>query len=59
VDHYYGIKRTCHSVAVSEKILHVRCVPTLITSLSFIGFWRMSNEWKASKVSYEFMLQVL
>jgi hypothetical protein len=47
VDHCYGIMRTCHSVAVSKKFQHVRCVPTLVTSSSFIGFWRMSKEWKA------------
>jgi hypothetical protein len=28
---------------VSEKILHMHCVPTVVTSLSFIGFWHMSN----------------
>jgi hypothetical protein len=35
------------SVAVSQSFLHVRCVPTLITFLLFIGFWHISNEWKA------------
>jgi hypothetical protein len=35
------------SVAVSETFLHVRYVPTLITFSSFIGFWLISNDWKA------------
>jgi hypothetical protein len=38
VDHCYGIMKTYRSVAVSEKFLHVRYVPTLVTSLSFIKF---------------------
>jgi hypothetical protein len=38
VNHCYGIMKTYHSIAVSEKFLHVHCVPTLVTSSSFIGF---------------------
>jgi hypothetical protein len=54
VDHCYGIMKTYCSVAVSEKFLHARCVPTLGTSSPFIRFWYMSNDWKAQEVSYEF-----
>jgi hypothetical protein len=32
----------------------VHCVPTTITSALFIGFGRMSNEWKVEEVNYEF-----
>jgi hypothetical protein len=42
------------SVAVSETFLHMRCVPTPITFLSFIRFCCINNEWKAYEVSYEF-----
>jgi hypothetical protein len=33
------------------NFLHVHCVPEAITSSSFIGFWPMSNDWKAWEVS--------
>jgi hypothetical protein len=38
VDHWYDIMETYHSIVVSEKFLHVPCVPTLTTSSPFIGF---------------------
>jgi hypothetical protein len=47
VDHCYGLRKLVARVAVSEIVLHVLCVPALITSSSFIGFWHISNDWKA------------
>jgi hypothetical protein len=35
------------SAAAFKTFLHVCYVPTLITFLSFIGFWHISNDWKA------------
>jgi hypothetical protein len=38
---------TCRCVSyVSEKILHMHYVPTVITSSLFIRFGHMSNGWK-------------
>jgi hypothetical protein len=41
------LRKLVASVAVSETFLYVRCVPTLVTSSSFIRFWHMSNDCKA------------
>jgi hypothetical protein len=35
------------------------CVPTAVTSSSFIGFSHMSNGWKEKEVSYEFAITSL
>jgi hypothetical protein len=42
------------SKSVSKILPHVHWVPTIITSSLFIGFERISNDWKVAKVSYEF-----
>jgi hypothetical protein len=47
-------RRQSKSEAVFKVLLLVHCVPMIITSSLFIGFERMSNEWKVAKVSYEF-----
>jgi hypothetical protein len=43
----YGIMKTYRCIAMFLKILHMNYVPTLVTSSSFIGFFHMSNDWKA------------
>jgi hypothetical protein len=35
----------------------VHYVPMIITSSLFIGFERMSNEWKVEEVNYEFSIR--
>jgi hypothetical protein len=40
--------------AVSKVLPLVHYVRTIITSSLFIGFERMSTDWKVAKVSYEF-----
>jgi hypothetical protein len=41
------------SESVIKVPLLVHGVPTIITSSLFIGFERMSKEWKVGKVNYE------
>jgi hypothetical protein len=47
VDHCYGLWELVARVVVSEIFLHVLCILALITSSLFIGFWHISNDWKA------------
>jgi hypothetical protein len=44
----------CKSEYVFQVLPLVHYVPTSITSSLFMGFERISNEWKVEKVSYEF-----
>jgi hypothetical protein len=46
--------RRSKSEAVFKILPLVHCVPTIITSSLFIGFERMSKEWKIQKAVYEF-----
>jgi hypothetical protein len=52
-----GLWKLVARVATSEIFLHVLCIPALITSLSFIGFWHISNEFKEWEDSYEFAIE--
>jgi hypothetical protein len=56
----YSISRVLwdHRQSKSESVFNilplVHCVPTIITSSMFIGFERMSNDWKVEEVNYKF-----
>jgi hypothetical protein len=47
-------RRQSKSESVIKVPPLVNNIPTIITSSLFIGFERMSNEWKVGKVNYEF-----
>jgi hypothetical protein len=47
-------RRQSESEAVFKILPLVYCVPTIVTSSLFIGFERISKEWKVEKVIYEF-----
>jgi hypothetical protein len=46
--------RQSKSESVFQVLPLVLYVPMSITSFLFMGFERISNEWKVEKVSYEF-----
>jgi hypothetical protein len=48
--------RQSKSESVYKVLPLVRCVPMIITSSLFIGFERMSKDWKVEKVNYEFAI---
>jgi hypothetical protein len=50
-------RRQSKSEAVFKVVPLVHCVSTIITSSLFVGFERMSTEWKVDKVSYEFGIE--
>jgi hypothetical protein len=50
--------RQSKSEAVSKVLPLVHYVPMIITFSLFIGFERMSNDWKVAKVSYDLVLEV-
>jgi hypothetical protein len=47
-------RRHSESEAVFKILPLVHCVPTIVTYSLFIGFERMSMDWKVEKVIYEF-----
>jgi hypothetical protein len=54
------VLRDCHqskSAYVFKVLPLVHYVPMIITSSLFIGFERMSNEWKVEEVNYEFSIR--